>query len=91
VVPDTFTGIVTDSECPGSHAAMRMGPTDAECVKACIDAHGASYILFDGKRTYGLSDQRTPASLAGRRVSVTGTLDESGRTIEVSAIAAVRE
>ena len=84
----TFTGIVTDSECAkADHSAMRMGDTDAECVKACIDYHGASYVLFDGTDTFTLSDQAAGARFAGRKVTVTGTLDEKGRTITVHAIA----
>lgn len=91
----TFTGVVTDSECDdGSHARMRMGETDAECVLACVDAHGARFVLRDNragpKVTYELTDQKKPAAFAGREVVVTGTLDTAGRTITVESIAAAR-
>jgi hypothetical protein len=47
----TFIGIVTDTECANAnHAQMRMGPTDAECTTACIFAHGAMYVLYDGDK-----------------------------------------
>lgn len=83
----TFTGTITDSECAdANHSRMRMGDTDPECVMACVDAHGASFVLFDGKTTYALSDQKTPASLAGRHVRVTGSLDDTGRRIIVQGI-----
>ena len=72
------------------HAAMRMGPTDAECTVACIDAHGAQYVLYDGKHVYGLSDQRTPQQFAGQRVKVTGTFNAKTKTIQVSSIVAVK-
>ena len=79
----TFTGVITDDMCAtGSHAAMQMGDTDAECVKACIDAHGASYVLYDGTRAYQLSDQQRPEAFAGRRVQVVGTLDDRTHTIQ---------
>jgi hypothetical protein len=53
----TFTGVITDSMCAnGDHSAMQMGPTDAKCTNACIDSHGASYVLYDGKQAYLLSD-----------------------------------
>jgi len=53
----TFTGTITDHLCAaGSHAQMRMGPTDAECVKACVIAHDAMYVLVDGKNIYTLSE-----------------------------------
>ena len=69
---------------------MRMGPTDAECTIACISAHGAAYILYDGKNVYTLSDQRTPEKFAGQRVRVVGTLDAKTRTIEVDSIGAAK-
>jgi hypothetical protein len=86
--PQTFTGIVTDDMCAmGGHATMRMGPTDAECVKACIASHGASYVLLDGKDIYTLSDQQTPAKFAAQKVTVVGTLDAKTKTIKVQSIA----
>lgn len=85
--PQTFTGTIADSECGASHDNMRMGPTDGECTKACIDAHGAAFILHDGMKIYALSDQRAPQAFAGKRVNVIGTLDASGKRIEVDSIA----
>jgi len=87
----TFTGIITDDNCPtANHSRMQMGPTDAECAMACIDAHGAMYGLYDGKNFYTLSDQKTPQKFAGRKVNVTGTLDTKTRTIQVMSIAAAK-
>ena len=83
----TFTGVITDSMCSRTdHAQMRMGPTDAECTKACIKEHDASYMLFDGKESYTLSDQTTPEKFAGQKVTVTGTLDAKTKTIKVDSI-----
>jgi hypothetical protein len=88
---ERFTGVITDSECQdGNHSRMKMGDTDAECAKACIDEHGASYLLYDGKLSYTLSDQKAPAAFAGRKVVVTGTLDARAKTIHVESIAAAR-
>ena len=86
---ETFRGVITDDNCDnGDHSHMRMGETDAECTIACIDAHGAAYVLFDGKTVYALSDQVQPARFAGRRVKVVGTLDARTRTIQVRSMAA---
>jgi len=86
---NTFTGVITDSMCPaGDHSRMRMGSTDAECTIACVDAHGAQYVLYDGKETYTLSDQQKPAKFAGKKVTVTGTLDDKTKTIKVDSIGA---
>jgi hypothetical protein len=89
--PETFTGVITDSMCErGDHAGMQMGPTDGDCTVACVAAHGASYVLFDGKTVYDLSDQKTPETFAGRRVQVIGTLDTRTGRIDVESIRPVR-
>lgn len=83
----TFTGVITDDMCArAGHAAMRMGPTDAECTTACVMVHGASYVLYDGKNVYVLSDQQTPEKFAAKKVRVTGTLDTKTNTIAVKSI-----
>ena len=72
----TFTGVITDDVCAmAGHARMRMGPTDAECVKACILGHDAKYVLLVGEDVYLLSDQQAPEQFAAQRVRVAGTLD----------------
>jgi hypothetical protein len=87
----SFTGAITDSECAkGDHSAMRMGPNDAECTKACIVYHDAQYVLWDGKESYTLSDQKTPEKFAGAKVTVTGTLDAKTKTIQVTSISAAK-
>jgi hypothetical protein len=87
----SFTGVITDSMCEkGDHSGMRMGPTDAECTKACVDIHGASYVLYDGRDTYTLSDQKTPERFAGKRVTVNGTLDAKTKTIHVESVTAAK-
>jgi hypothetical protein len=64
----TFTGTITDSICTkADHSQMHMGPTDAACTLACVDVHGAMFVLYDGKNTtYTLSDQKTPRKFAGQ-------------------------
>jgi hypothetical protein len=85
----TFTGIITDDNCPkADHSIMRMGPTDAECAMACLEAHGAVYGLYDGTDFYTLSDQKTPGKFIGKKVKVMGTLDAKSKTIQVDSITA---
>ncbi len=87
----TFTGTITDSMCANAdHSPMRMGPTDAECTVACVSAHGATYVLYDGKEAYTLSDQRTPEEFAAQKVTVIGTLDAVTKTIQVDSITAAK-
>ena len=87
----TFIGIISDDMCGADgHALMRMGPTDAECAKACVMAHGAEYAIVIGRNVYILSDQKTPERFAGQKVTVIGTLDAKARTIHVDSIAAAK-
>jgi hypothetical protein len=88
---DSFTGTISDDMCAlAGHASMRMGPTDADCTRACVSLHGAAYVLVDGKTVYVLSDQKTPDQFAGQKVKVVGTLDAKTKTIHVESITAAR-
>jgi hypothetical protein len=85
----SFKGIITDDNCPkADHSIMRMGPTDAECAMACLEAHGAVYGLYDGNNFFTLSDQKSPAQFIGKKVRVTGDLDAKTKTIKVDSITA---
>lgn len=85
----TIVGTITDDMCAtADHSKMRMGSNDAECAKACVDAHGAAYVVYDGKVAYGLSDQKTAATLVAKRVRVVGTVDAKTKKIAVESIRA---
>ena len=87
----TVTGTITDSVCgKDGHSQMQMGPTDADCVVACIGAHGATYVLYDGKDVYTLSDQQAPEKFAAQKVRVIGTVDNKTKTIHVDSITAAK-
>ena len=80
----TFTGVITDDMCPlGTHSHMRMGPTDAECARACVMAHDSAYVLYDGTSAYVLSDQKAAEPFAAQKVTGRGTLDAATKTISV--------
>jgi len=84
----TFSGVVTDDMCStGDHSQMRMGSTDVECATACVNAHGAAYVLSAGKEVYTLRTAQALESFAGKKVKVAGVLDKETRTIRVSSIA----
>jgi len=88
----TLTGIVSDNMCAETHAAMRMGPTDAECTVACVDAHGALYVLVSGKDVYTFTDQQLPVKFAGQRVRATGTVENvnGAKNFRVDSITAIK-
>ena len=87
----TFSGTISDDMCAtAGHASMRMGPTDADCTRACVASHGAAYVLLAGKNVYALTDQKKPEGFAGQQVKVVGTLDPRTRTIRVQSMTAVQ-
>ena len=87
----TFSGTITDDGCStADHSRMRMGSTDTACAIACAEVHGGQFVLFDGKDVYELSDQEKPKEFAGKRVTVTGTLNGKTKTIQVDSITAAR-
>jgi hypothetical protein len=89
----TFTGEIMDEACAkgGGHESMfkKMGTNDPKaCTEACIKS-GSKYVLFEsGKTFYSLSDQKKPKAFAGQKVQVTGTLNKSTKTIQVTDIKA---
>ncbi len=82
---ETFTGVITDTMCGAKPHTMMKGHTEPECVKMCIKGPYV-YALFDGATVMKLSDQKTPAQYAARKVRVTGTYDEKSKTIKVASI-----
>ena len=90
--PQTFTGIVTDSMCAeADHKDMKMG-SDAKCVVECVKGMNGKYVLYDAKakKSYVLSDQKSPEKFAAKKVTVVGTLDSDGKNLKVDSIAAAK-
>jgi hypothetical protein len=85
-----FTGTITDDMCEkADHKDMKMG-SDEKCVQECIKGMNGKYVLYDGKESYKLSDQKAPAKFAAKKVTVTGTLDSATKTIKVDKIEAAK-
>jgi Protein of unknown function (DUF5818) len=79
----TLTGVISDEMCGSDHKMMNVKP-DSKCVTECVKA-GSKYALLSGSNVYVLSDQKTPEKFAGKKVTVTGTVD--GKNIKVDSIA----
>lgn len=89
--PQTFTGTISDSMCArGDHSKMRMGSNDAECTNACVQSHGADYVLFDGQTSYTLKGKQPLQKFAGQKVQVVGTLDAKTSTIQVDSVSTAK-
>ena len=86
----TFTGTITDDMCAkADHKDMKMG-SDEKCVTECVKSMKGKYMLYDGKEAWTLSDQKTPAKFAAKKVTVTGTADDATKTIKVEKIVAAK-
>jgi hypothetical protein len=89
----TFSGEIMDQACAkgGGHESMfkKMGTNDPKaCTEACVKG-GSKYVLFKPDKTfYELDNQKKPASFAGQKVEVTGSLDKSTKTIHLTDIKA---
>ena len=89
-----LVGQIMDSRCAidGSHDKMmrQNGVKNAkECTLQCAKS-GGSFVLFDPetKAVYQLDDQQKPEGFAGQRVRVSGTYDESSKTMHIESIQA---
>jgi hypothetical protein len=87
-------GQIMDSRCAidGSHAKMmsQNGTKDVrDCTLECA-TKGGSFVLYDPdtKTVYQLDDQEKPEKFAGQRVRVSGTYDQSSKTIHVQSVEA---
>ena len=90
--PQTFTGIIADNMCDkGDHKDMNAA-SDAKCVVDCLKGMNGKYVLYDAKakKSYVLSDQKTPEQFAAKKVTVIGTLDSAGINLKVDSIAAAK-
>ena len=85
--PQTYTGTISDSMCArADHSKMKMGSNDAECTNACVESHGAAFVLYDGKVSYTLKGKQPLQKFAGQKVQVVGTLDAKTSTIQVDSV-----
>jgi hypothetical protein len=90
--PQTFKGEIIDSQCAalGGHQIMeKQGESSKDCTVRCVNM-GGKYTLFDSstKTAYQLDDQKKSAAFAGAKVTVTGTVNPTTKTIHVASIKA---
>ena len=87
----TYTGVITDSMCGKSHAAMGVQP-DAKCVRECVKIGNGKvkYALVSDGKVLILSDQQTPEKFAAKKVKVTGELFEKTGILKVDKIEEAR-
>ena len=82
----TYVGVITDTMCARDHSAMKM-TSNEKCVRECVgDGKTYKYALAHANGVYTLSDQQSPAQLAGVRVKVTGVLYAKTNILKVDRI-----
>src|SRR5690242_20594115 len=84
----TMTGLISDSQCGASHAAMTehgAKMTDTQCTNACVQ-HGAKYVFVQNGKVLQIANQdfKDLPTLAGDTVRLTG--DVKGDTVTVTKI-----
>jgi len=87
-----LVGEIMDSRCAidGSHdKIMRQNGTKnaKDCTLECANS-GGSFVLIDPetKTVYQLDNQQKPEPFAGQRVRISGTYDESSKTMHIESI-----
>jgi hypothetical protein len=85
----SWTGWITDTNC----AAKGATASHAECATKCVKEKGAKWALYDPstKQTFVLSSKEDLTKLAGKDVTVKGTLNKDTKTIEASSIEAAKK
>ena len=82
----SVAGVITDSQCGISHKLAQKTP---ECVRSCVKATGAKYVLNDGTHNFVLTDQQAAEQFAAQRVIATGFLDEITGDLQLRSIHSV--
>jgi hypothetical protein len=75
-----------------SHEAMTKkgiyGSDAMSCTQHCVREMGGVYVLLVKDKVYRLDDQVQPEAFSGRKVKLSGTVDEKAKTIHVVKIEA---
>jgi hypothetical protein len=71
----TFTGIIYDNRC-----------SDANRARQCPSTRDPRYTLQSGDDAWLLSDQKTPAQYAGKKVVITGSIGPDNKLIVYSIV-----
>jgi hypothetical protein len=84
----SWTGVVTDTKC-GEKDANAEG---AKCSTKCVKEHGEHWALWDAKakQLYELVNAKDAEKLAGKAVTVKGTLSAADKKIDVSSMEAAK-
>ncbi len=78
-----YTGYISDAKCAGK--GKGGAEAHASCAVKCIKA-GEAAVLVVGDKVYKIADQSKVVDLAGKKVTISGTMD--GDSIKVEKVKA---
>jgi hypothetical protein len=84
----TLTGWLGDEKCaPARLTAAKLGPTNPECSKTCIEKGAAVVFISEtGREILKLRNYPNAIDDLGFKLEVTGSLDESAKTLTVTSV-----
>lgn len=84
----TWTGWFSDLQCAKPRVERGdIGPNNPDCVKRCLkDGVTPVFISEQAKALFEVRDYPSVAADVGYHIALTGTLDESGKTISVRSV-----
>ncbi|HVT94259.1 MAG TPA: hypothetical protein VHD76_15545 [Bryobacteraceae bacterium] len=78
---DTLNGTISDSKCGAKHEAATEA--DAKCAQGCVKKGAEPVLVSEGKVLKIAADSKEKvADLVGKKVTITGTVDDDVVTIE---------
>ena len=80
-----WTGYVSESKCGAKHNDGSAAAVS--CVNACIKGGAKPVLVVDGKVVVVANTAKIPADLYGKKVTVTGELEDEKLTIATIAAA----
>ena len=84
-----WTGFITDSHCGPKMASKDHSP---DCVEKCVKSGSKVHLVDEtDKKMYDLDDAAKVTALAGKRITIKGTLDSATNTIKVESAAPAKE
>jgi hypothetical protein len=84
----TLTGWFGDEKCaPARLTAAKLGPTNPECSKTCIEKGAAAVFISESRREiFKVKNYPNVVDDLGFKVEVTGSLDEATKTFTVKSV-----
>lgn len=78
-----FSGYIIDQVCAGKKEMWG----NVECAQSCIKRGSPAVLVTSDGKIYSIADQAKVIPLAGKKVTITGTL--KGDTISVASVKAI--